>query len=158
MADERRTDEGAADESAAAETASRMPFGPGFFIGQLRAFARDRCPDPKELLPCVELHLATGEVFDLCHVMGLAPAFVALAVREARGGGGAEGASMRTELVPYAFITRVTIRPVRGTGPHVGFNPEHAPEILPQARPPEELLRAAAGAPDTPPLAHGRGE
>ena len=150
MADERTTDEGAADGPAAAELVSRAPFGPGFFLGQLRAFARERCPDPGELLPCVELHLATGEVFDLCHVMGLAPAFVALAVRETRGGSGAEGVAMRTELVPYAFITRVTIRPVRGTGPHVGFNPGHAPEVLPQARPPEEMLRAAAGAPDAP--------
>lgn len=153
MADERT-----ADEPAPAELLSRAPFGPGFFLGQLRAFARERCPDPGEMLPCVELHLATGEVLDLCHVMGLAPAFVALAVREARGGSGAEGAAMRTELVPYAFITRVTIRPVRGAGPHVGFNPEHAPEVLPQARTPEETLRAAAGALNAPHLAHGGGE
>ncbi len=145
------------DEPAPAELLSRAPFGPGFFLGQLRAFARERCPDPGELLPCVELHLATGEVLDLCHVMGLAPAFVALAVREARGGSAGEGAAMRTELVPYGLITRVTIRPVRGTGPHVGFNPEHAPEVLPQARTPEETLRAAAAL-DSPPRAHGGGE
>lgn len=158
MADERTTDEGPDDEPTTAGLVSRAPFGPGFFLGQLRAFARDRCPDPGELLPSVELHLATGEILDLCHVMGLAPAFVALAVREARGGSGADGAPMRTELVPYAFITRVTIRPVRGTGPHVGFSQGHAPEVLPQARPPEEMLRAAAGAPDARHPGHGGGE
>lgn len=139
------------DESTGAEGAvegldSGAPFGPGFFLGQLGAFARDRCPNPAEMLPSVELHLATGEVLDLCHVMGLAPAFVALAVREGRSGIGTDAAAMRTELIPYALIARVTIRPARGTGtgPHVGFNPEHAPEILPQVQTPEALLRAAA--------------
>lgn len=143
-----------AAERTPGELVSGAPFGPGFFLGQLRAFARERCPDPGEMLPSVELHLATGEVLDLCHVMGLAPAFVALAVREAHGGAKA-GASMRTELVPYAFITRITIRPVHATGPHVGFNPEHAPDLLPQPCTPEATLRAAAGAPQESQPIHG---
>ena len=152
MADERN-----ADESAPAELVSRAPFGPGFFLGQLRAFARERCPEASENLPSVELHLATGEVFDLCHVMGLAPEFVALAVREARGVSGIEGtAAMRTELVPYSLITRVTIRPIRGDGPHVGFNPEHAPTVLLQAPTPEATLRAAAAVPAEPHRTDGR--
>ena len=61
------------------------PFGPGFFLGQLRAFARDRCPDPGEGLPAVQIHLATGDVFDLCHVVGLGRTFVVLAVLEGEG-------------------------------------------------------------------------
>ena len=119
------------------------PFGPGFFLGQLRAFARERCPDPGEALPAVELHLATGEVLDLCHVMGLAPTFVALAVRDGPRSGTGE-ARMRTELVPYSLITRVTIRPVRAAGAHVGFDVHHAPDILAHGGSPEEALRAAA--------------
>jgi hypothetical protein len=150
MTEERTGDERVPDLAVGA------PFGPGFFLGQLRAFARDRCPNPAEMLPSVELHLATGEVLDLCHVMGLAPGFVVLAVREARGGSGNAGMAMRTELVPYTFITRVTIRPMSATGaPHVGFNPEHAPVFLPQDSSPEAALRAAAVASDAH-VSHGR--
>ncbi len=122
--------------------ALEAPFGPGFFLGQLRAFARDRCPDPAEGLPAVQIHLATGEVLDLCHVVGLGPAFVALAVVEGEG----ERRRMRTELVPYQLVVRVSIHPpgVRG---HVGFDVDHAPRVLEPAGPltPEAALCRAAG-------------
>ncbi|HEU4381998.1 MAG TPA: hypothetical protein VFR85_00745 [Anaeromyxobacteraceae bacterium] len=118
------------------------PFGPGFFLGQLRAFARDRCPDPGEGLPAVQIHLATGEVLDLCHVIGLGPTFVALAVLEGEG----EPRRMRTELVPYQLVARVTIRPAGGRG-HVGFDADHAPHILKAGSllTPEAALEIAAG-------------
>lgn len=131
-----------ADEQAR-QLVPLSPFGPAFFVGQLRAFARDRCPDPAESLPIVEIHLATGDVLDLCHVMGLAPAFVALAVREGPGHG-ARDARMRTELVPYTLITRVTIRPVEAGAAHVGFDLHRAPEVLASGASAEETLRAAA--------------
>ncbi len=119
-----------------------VPFGPGFFLGQLRAFARDRCPDPAEGLPAVQIHLATGDVLDLCHVVGLAPGYVALAVLEAEG----EPRRMRTELVPYQLVARVTIRP-GGSRAHVGFDVDHAPQVLEATRPlsPEVALGIAAG-------------
>jgi hypothetical protein len=126
-----------------AEIPMSAPFGPGFFLGQLGAFARERCPDPAEALPVVELHLATGEVLDLCHIMGLAPAFAALAVRQSPRSGTGD-APMCTELVPYALITRVTIRSVRAAGGHVGFDVHCAPDTRELATSPEETLRAAA--------------
>ena len=118
------------------------PFGPGFFLGQLRAFARDGCPDPAEGLPTVHVHLATGDVLDLCHIVGLGASFVALAVREAEG----EPRRMRTELVPYQLVARVTIRPPGGGG-HVGFDVDHAPRVLRGGRAltPEAALVKAAG-------------
>ena len=127
---------------AESQASLEAPFGPGFFLGQLRAFARDRCPDAAEGLPAVQLHLASGEVFDLCHVVGLGPAFVALAVLEAEG----EPARMRTELVPYQLVVRVTVRPPGGRG-HVGFDVEHAPQVLTARGPltPEAALCRAAG-------------
>lgn len=125
------------------EPVPRVPFGPGFFLGQLRGFARDRCPHPGEALPAIELHLASGEVLDLCHVMGLAPAFVALAVRDGPRTGTGE-APMRTELVPYALIARVVIRPVHAAGAHVGFNLDHAPDLLAQPDSAEAALKAAS--------------
>lgn len=126
--------------------ASAAPFGPGFFLGQLRAFARECCPSHLEPLPSVFIHLATGEVLGLCHVMGLAPSFVALAVHDETRGGGTSVA-MRTELVPYTLITRVTIRPRRDPDGHVGFDSSFEPRLLAQTPTPEEMLAAAARAP-----------
>lgn len=68
--------------AALAEMLREPPFGPGLFLGQLVAFVRDRCPDPSEGLPVVEVHLADGEVLDLCHIIGATPHWVALAVNE----------------------------------------------------------------------------
>lgn len=118
------------------------PFGAGFFLTQLRAFARERCPAPEEGLPWVELHLVSGETLDLCHVIGLAVPFVALAIRD-------DKAAMRTELVPYGLIARITIRPARAGGPHMGFDVNHEPALPVETRPatPEDALRGAAAAP-----------
>lgn len=123
------------------------PFGPGFFLGQLRAFARECCPSHLEPLPSVFIHLATGEVLGLCHVMGLAPSFVALAVHDEARGGGTSSVTMRTDLVPYTLITRVTIRPRRDPDAHVGFDAGFEPRLLAQTPTPEEMLAAAARAP-----------
>lgn len=120
-----------------------IPFGPGFFLGQLRGFARDRCPDPAEGLPVVRIHLATGDVLDLCHVVGLGPAFVALAVRSGRE----EGAPMHTELVPYQLIARVSFDGPAGRG-QVGFDVGRVPDLLDASLrhlSPESALRRAAG-------------
>ena len=133
----------------------RSPFGPGFFLGQLRAFARDRCPDRAEGLPAVQIHLATGEALDLCHVIGLAPSFVALAVEEGSG----EPRRMRTELVPYQLVARVSIRSPRDRE-HVGFDVEHAPRVLEThgRLTPEAALRKAAGDPEAPRPDRGAGD
>ena len=118
------------------------PFGASFFVNQLRRFVRDRCPEPSEHLPIVELHLADGEVLDVCHVIGLSPWWVALAARERSE----PGAAMRTEVVPYDVILRITIRPSRANGKQFGFDPHHAPEIVTQSSPTaaEGALRAAS--------------
>jgi hypothetical protein len=135
------------EDVAGPDLVSGPTFGPTFFLGQLRAFARERCPSPSEALPSVALHLATGEELELCHVMGLAPAFVALAVVDEAKGGGGTTAAMRTELVPYGLIARVTIRPHREAGAHVGFDPDHAPHVISHAPSPEDTLRAVASTP-----------
>lgn len=130
-----------------AEVEARCAFGPLFFLTQLRGFVRDRCPDPAEIMPVVEVYLHSGEGLDLCHVIGAAPRYVVLAVHDEGNGAGTR--AMRTELVPYELIMRVTIRAVRPTSPHMGFNAVHAPEVI-QHDPlmtPEEALRAAAMGP-----------
>lgn len=137
------------ERGASAETAELLvsgaagaPFGPAFFLTQLRAFARERCPAPEEGLPAVELHLVSGETLDLCHVVGLAVPFVVLAIRE-------DKAVMRTELVPYGLIARITLRTAPTKGPHVGFDVTHEPALLPGAwaTTPEDALRSAAALP-----------
>lgn len=128
----------------------RLPFGPVFFMTQLRGLASDKCPDPALGLPVVELHLATGEVLDLCHVIGITPAWVALAVRETEHGGPAP--NMRTEFVPFEIIARVTLRSSRTELPHLGFEHSRVPRVLDAAEQsdmtPETAIEVAAGRKD----------
>jgi hypothetical protein len=118
---------------------TKHPFGPQFFLTQLAAFVRDRCPDPRERLPMVELYLNDGEVLQVCHVIGLTPRWVALAVRDQ------ESESMVTVLVPYECIIRFRIHAASPGDRRVGFAQQHAPAILEDAPfTPEQALRAAA--------------
>lgn len=122
---------------------ARCAFGPTFFLTQLRAFVRGRCPDAAESLPAVELHLHSGDRLDICHVIGLAPLCVAVAVHNDES---PDAPTMRTEIVPYELIMQVTIRAVRPAAPHLGFDPAHAPTLIRHdpLMTPEETLRAAA--------------
>ncbi len=134
------------EQVALAEATVRHPFGPGFFVTQLRAFAREGCPDPALGLPAVEIHLTDGDVLDLCHIVGVTPSWVALAVNETESSAGKP--RMRTEFVPYETIARVTIRAMRELAPHLGFEHGRVPRVLSaQPRPemtPEAAIRAAA--------------
>lgn len=102
-----------------------VPFGPAFFLTRLGAFVRDRCPTPADGLPIVMLHLADGEVLDVCHVIGLARSWVALAVHDERGLPGPP--RMRTVVVPYCAVTRVTFRADTADGVRVGFRQAREP-------------------------------
>lgn len=122
------------------------PFDAAFFLGQLAGFVRDRCPPPEAGLPKVELHVADGDVLDLCHVIGVARDWVALAVKEPTGSGAQP--RMRTELVPFGSLVRVTIRAAGESAEPVGFDLRRAPAVLAASTPatPETTLRAAARA------------
>jgi hypothetical protein len=100
-------------------------------------------PQPEERLPLVEVHLHNGEVLCVCHVVGLTPRWVALAVREAEETGGA----MRTELVPFEVIGRVTIRPVQASRHVAGFSHAGVPPFFSGEIAPEATLAAAARRP-----------
>lgn len=136
------------------ESERRHAFGPVFFLTHLRAFVREHCPDPAEGLPAVELALVDGTRLRLCHVIGVAPAWVALAVFDENSAG---ERMMRTEFVPYASIARIGIRPPRGEGPDIGFLQSGPPAILGErsagSAVAEQVLRTAAGVPagDAPP-------
>ena len=117
------------------EVGARCPFGPAFFAGHLASLVRERCPDPREGLPGVHVYLHDGECLDLCHVIGFAPLWVALAVWE-------HGSHvMRTELVPYELIARVTIGAPGAQRPGIGFDQSHTPMAVSMT--PEQALRAA---------------
>ena len=110
-------------------------FGPSFFLRYLGSFVRDHCPDPGEHLPVVELRLVSGESLRLCHVVGVAPRWVMLAIPavESHGGG------MAIELLPYEAICSVCIRTRETGNGSIGFNQVRTPEIIA----PEALLQAA---------------
>ncbi|HEU4725432.1 MAG TPA: hypothetical protein VFU59_09075 [Candidatus Eisenbacteria bacterium] len=153
-------------ELAAAD--QRVSFGPLFFMQNLRGLVRDRCPDPKEEFPSVQIHLMDGQSLDLCHIIGVAPNWIALAVHEEEH---ADAPSpLRTEMVPYHLIARISIESNRHEGAHpIGFNTQNEPEVfggapIAGAMTPEEALKAVAGVPpeappaarDTPPTASKR--
>lgn len=109
-------------------------FGPSFFLRYLGNFVRDHCPDPTENLPVVELRLGSGATLALCHVIGVSPRWVMLAIPDSRS----HAAGMTIELVPYEIICGVCIRTrATGTG-SIGFDQARSPEIIA----PEALLRA----------------
>jgi len=126
-----------------AEVDAGCPFGPGFFLQQLRAFIRDRCPDPSEALPSVQLHLAEGERIEICHLIGIAPRWLAIAAIEE--GHALAAPSMRTEIIPYALISRVTVRPFQPEPGRLGFEVARGPEILSGLDSPEAAFLAMAG-------------
>ena len=110
-------------------------FGPSFFLRYLGSFVRDHCPESPEDLPVVELHLVSGETLALCHVIGVSPRWVMLAVPASRS----HGAGMTVELLPYEVICGVCIRTRETGGGSIGFDQVRAPEIIA----PEALIRAA---------------
>lgn len=118
-------------------------FGPIFFLKQLRAFIRDRCPDPSEALPSVQVHLAEGEILDVCHIIGLAPRWLALAAIDMERP--AASPRMRTEIVPYWHILRITVRPAGPETGHIGFEVDHGAELLTGHDSPEDAFLAMAG-------------
>ena len=110
-------------------------FGPSFFLGHLGRFVRDRCPDAAENLPLVQVHLADGGTFDVCHIIGVSPRWVMLAVRDSAS----HRDGMAVELLPYESIRRVGIASRRAESSSIGFSQAHPPAIIE----PETLLRAA---------------
>lgn len=133
-------------QMALAEASVRHAFGPAFFMTQLRGFAGEKCPDPALERPVVEIHLGDGETLDLCQIIGVTPAWVALAVRD--GDEDEDPPRLRTEFVPFEAIARVTLRASRPESPQLGFEHHRVPKVLSsQPRPemtPEAAIRAAA--------------
>lgn len=131
----------------------RVSFGPLFFMQNLRGLVRDRCPEPAESIPSVHVHLMDGEILDLCHIIGVSPNWIAMAVHEEEHAERPD--QMRTELVPYHLIARVSIQTTRHSGTHpIGFNSSLDPEVygsIPSlaGMTPEEALKAVAGIPAT---------
>lgn len=137
------------EHMALAEASVRFPFGPAFFMTQLRGFAGEKCPDPALERPVVQIHLGDGEALDLCYIVGVTPSWVALAVLD--GDEDDNPRRVRTEFVPFEAIARVTLRGARPESPQFGFEHGHVPKVLgdpprPEMTPEAAIRAAAAGA------------
>jgi hypothetical protein len=113
-------------------------------MAQLRGFAGENYPDPKVARPMVEIHLAGGDTLDLCHIIGVTPQWVALAVRDDDED---DRQRVRTEFIAYDSIERVTLRAARPESPQLGFEASRTPRVMASSQPgmtPEESIRAAA--------------
>ena len=133
-----------------AEADQRVSFGPFFFMQNLRGLVRDRCPEAKEAIPSVQVHLMDGQVLEICHIIGIAPNWIALAVHEDERS--ERHSPLRTEMVPYHLISRISIESNRHEGSHpIGFSTQNEPAVygdVPTAvgvLTPEEALKAVAG-------------
>lgn len=140
MSDTRLTEneQPAAGATAFSRADQAAPFGPSFFLRHLGRFVRDNCPAAAENLPLVQLRLADGASLEVCHVIGVSPIWVILAVRDAAAHKG-----MAIEVVPYELIRRVAIRTRQGGTATVGFAQTAPPQIMTA----ETLLQAAVGTP-----------
>ena len=125
----------AAARKALSEADRAFTFGPSFFLLHLARFVRDSCPDPTERLPAVQLHLADGETLDVCHIIGVSPRWVMVAVADATG----HREGMAIECVPFQLIHRVSIHTRRVEGASVGFRQHQSPSVIAA----ESLLQAA---------------
>lgn len=112
-------------EAIVASLANAACFGPTFFASQLAPLVREHCPEPGEALPRVLLYLDRGDVLDVCHVIALAPRWVALAVFD-------HEERMSTEVVPYSAISRISMctRPADGSARAIGFRQNHNPTLI----------------------------
>ena len=130
-------DESTREQAAAAFIRADLAcaFGPSFFLGHLGRFVRDHCPDAGENLPVVQVRLADGETLDVCHIIGVSPRWVVLAIHDAAN----HRDGMAVELVPFEIIRRVRIATRRAENTSIGFSQLQPAEIIA----PEALLRAA---------------
>lgn len=128
MAETSDVNESERTEAAAALMAvdRTCAFGPIFFLRQLGRFVRDHCPDPKEHLPLVQIRLENGLILDLCHIVGVSPRWVVLAVRDRAS----HPAEMAIEIVPFHQIQGVRIHTRRDEGAPVGFSQGASPAIM----------------------------
>ena len=135
------TAEAGAIHTLLATVNASQPFGPTFFLSHLRGLVRDHCPSPGEL-PRVDVHLHDGELLHVCHVVGLAPLFVAIAVAEP-----SHPTSMRLEMIPYDTIRRVTLSSSGREREGVGFEVDRRPAIIAQPAASAESLLSIASQP-----------
>lgn len=124
------------EELEAMRRASRgLAFGPSFFLERLGPFIREGCAGQPDRVPAVHLHLGSGAVIDVCHIIGITPDWLAVKAYDER----LEGAQMHTELIPYGLIMRVSIRALeRGPGRRMGFR--SSDDETEEARPPKVWL------------------
>ena len=123
------------DSAAFMRADQTWTFGPSFFLGHLGRFVRDHCPSPDEQLPLVQIRLVDGRALDLCHIIGVSPRWVMLAVRESS----TRPTDMAIEIVPFQMVQGVHIGSRRGEGCAVGFFQSHSPSVIAA----ETLLRGA---------------
>lgn len=81
------------------------PFGPSFFRTVLKDRVRERCTGREEIVPVVQLRLADGTTFDVCHIPTLKRRWFAVEVFQ-----DAENSEdVDLVFIPYETVTRVTI-------------------------------------------------
>ena len=115
------------ETKAAFDKADRTcTFGPSFFLSHLGRFVRDHCPAPDEHLPTVQIRLLDGQTLNLCHIIGISPRWVILAIRDP----GNHQNEMAIDFVPFEMVQGVRIRTRHAGAASVGFAQVQSPVII----------------------------
>lgn len=93
-------------------------FGLPFFGAMLSGRIEDGCSGVQPDVPQVLLHLASGAVLDICHIVEFAPRWIATEVfRDDRS-----CEQMDLEFLPYQLIVRVTVSSRASDERRLGFD------------------------------------
>jgi hypothetical protein len=103
------------------------PFGPTFFVRHLTDFVRKQCPRPGKSRPIVQIHLMSGEVLYLCNVIDVSKRWVALGVYDDEDE--EDTHALRTEIVPYNNLVRITVKAPEDRSGQIGFFQQIPPTL-----------------------------
>jgi hypothetical protein len=125
-------------------------FDAPFYLAVLPDAVRQQCQVNPEHVPVVELHLGDGTTLDLCHIVPLAPTWLAVAFFRSPG----ESDEVEQALLPYPLVQWITlsVRPLRVR--HIGFDVDRsmaATQVAPVAQEAPPTLHEV-------PVAAGRGQ
>ena len=107
------------------------PFNFHFFRTMFPDRVRSMCPGQGEQIPGVVLKSVDDCTLDLCHIMLLAPKWMAVAAFRETG----TCEEMDTVFVPYESILRVTVSARDGARRHMGFRFDQTAPALVETAP-----------------------
>jgi hypothetical protein len=97
-------------------------FDSAFYQAMLPDAVKQQCQTVPGQVPVVELHLADGTTLDLCHIVALAPTWLAVVYFH----NPAEGDEVEQAFLPYRLVQWITLSAHPSHVRHIGFDVERS--------------------------------